>query len=95
MTIKVLNPSSEVDVDVETVSLAQRLDTLSETTVGIISNGKEGTKGYFDHLTRMLYQELGVSDVVLMVKANYSAPAEQSIIAQASTWDFAITGIGD
>lgn len=93
MTIRVLNPTSEVGV--QEVSLATRLGTLNGSTVGIISNGKEGTKGYFDHLTRLLSVELGVSDVVLKVKANYSAPAEPVIIAEAANWDFAITGIGD
>ena len=93
MTIKFLNPTSEADI--QEVTLAPRLSTVSGAKVGIISNGKEGTKGYFDHLTRLLYQELGVSDVVLKLKANYSAPAEPPIIAEASSWDFAITGIGD
>ena len=93
MTIKFLNPTSEADV--QEVTLAPRLCTVSGAKVGIISNGKEGTKGYFDHLTRLLYEELGVSDVVLKLKANYSAPAEPSIIAEVSDWDFALTGIGD
>ena len=93
MTIRVLNPTSESDV--EDLSLAPRLKQLSGTTVGIISNGKEGTKGYFEHLSRMLTLDLGVKEVVVMLKANYSAPAETAIIAEASSWDFAVTGIGD
>ena len=45
-------------------------------TVGIITNAKEGTKGYFTHLERMLREELGVADVVWRTKSNYSAPAD-------------------
>jgi len=93
MTIKVLNPTNEIAT--ESVSLAPRLAALSGTTVGIVSNGKEGTKGFFDNLTRLLYDDLGVEDVVLKVKSNFSAPAEDAIIAEAANWDFAITGIGD
>ena len=93
MTIRVLNPTNEIAI--KTTSLATRPRTFSGTTVGIISNGKEGTKGFFDHLSRLLHDDLGVQDVVFKLKSNYSAPADESIIAEAANWDFAITGIGD
>lgn len=93
MTFRVLNPTSEAAI--EALALAPRLQTLNGATVGIISNGKEGTKGYFAHLTRLLYDDLGVANVVLRVKSNLSAPADPPIITEAAQWDFAITGIGD
>ena len=55
---------------------APRPSSLKGKTVGFISNGKEGTKGYFAHLERMLREELGVADVVWRTKSNYSAPAD-------------------
>jgi hypothetical protein len=45
MTIRVLNPTSEAAVD--TMEPAQRLTSLEGKTVGLISNGKEGTAGFF------------------------------------------------
>ena len=46
-------------------------------TIGFISNGKEGTAGYFAHLDRMLREEFGVADVVFRGRSNYSAPADR------------------
>ncbi|MBV8703960.1 MAG: hypothetical protein JO118_09650, partial [Acetobacteraceae bacterium] len=64
-------------------------------TVGVISNGKEGTKGFFAHLDQMLREELGAAAVLIRVKANYSAPAEAPIVEEGKGWDAVITGIGD
>ena len=48
MTLRVLDPTNEgTSVGGE---LAQRRVSLQGATVGFISNGKEGTKGYFAHL---------------------------------------------
>ena len=93
MTMHVLNPTSETDPP-ETV-LAARLESLAGTTIGVISNGKEGTAGFFRHLDRILRERYGVGEVVLRQKSNYSAPAEPEIIEAARDWDAAVTGIGD
>jgi hypothetical protein len=93
MIYRVLDPSSETAV-VQRV-LAPRLTSLTGKTVGFISNGKEGTKGFFMHLERLLREDLNVGNVVLRQKSNYSAPAEASIIKEAATWDATITGLGD
>ena len=74
---------------------AQRPVSLRGKTVGIISNGKEGTKGYFAHLDRLLRQEFGVADVAIRVKSNYSAPADGYIVGEIANWDAVVTGIGD
>jgi hypothetical protein len=63
--------------------------------VGIISNGKEGTKGFFTHLDRMLREEFGVADVVLRTKSNFSAPADRDIVDEIARWHAVVTGIGD
>jgi hypothetical protein len=42
-----------------------------------------------------LRERYEVANVVLRMKSNYSAPAEESIIDEAKNWDLAITGLGD
>jgi len=93
MTLRVFDPTHEGRT--AGFTLAPRLATLRGKTVGIITNGKEGTRGFFTHLDRMLRSEFGVADVVWRQKQNYSAPAEQEIIAEARQWHAAVTGIGD
>ena len=74
---------------------APRLEGLRGTTIGIISNGKEGTAHFFAHLERVLGDRFGVTTVVQRVKGNLSAPAEREIMDEAAGWDAAITGVGD
>ena len=42
---------------------ALRLEGLRGTTIGIISNGKEGTVHFFAHLERVLRDRFGVATV--------------------------------
>ena len=93
MTIRVLDPTNERAADI--TALAPRLATLHGATVGFISNGKEGTKGYFGHLARLLQSELGVAQVVYRTKSNYSAPADPHIADEIRSWHAVVTGIGD
>lgn len=93
MSLLVLNPTNET-VPVAG-QLAPRPTSLRGLTVGFISNGKEGTKGFFGHLDRMLREQHGVADVVFRTKSNYSAPADPPIIAEIKDWNAVITGIGD
>ena len=93
MHIEVLDPTHEAAVAV--FERPPRPRSLAGATVGFISNGKEGTRGFFAHLERMLREEFGVAEVVLRRKSNYSAPAETEIIAEAASWNLAITGLGD
>jgi hypothetical protein len=93
MGLKVLDPTNEAIPPAG--ALAEKLLTLQGKTVGIISNGKEGTKSFFAHLDTMLRAEFGVADVVTRVKSNYSAPADPHIAAEIAGWDAVVTGIGD
>ena len=92
-TFHVLDPTNETAAPLG--RLAPRLGSLKGKTVGIISNGKEGTKGYFAHLSRLLREEAGAADVIVRVKSNYSAPADAHIVAEIRRWDAVVTGIGD
>jgi hypothetical protein len=93
MVLQVLDPTNEMAPPVGTP--AQRLTSLAGKTVGFISNGKEGTTGFFGHLDRMLREELGVAEVIRRVKSNYSAPADPDIVDELRRWHAVVTGIGD
>ncbi|SJZ86446.1 hypothetical protein SAMN02745126_02615 [Enhydrobacter aerosaccus] len=93
MSFIVLDPTSEKAAPAG--KTAPRLDTLAGKTIGFISNGKKGTKGFFGHLERILREEHGVADVVLRTKSNYSAPADAHIVAEIKRWDAVVSGIGD
>jgi len=52
MALQVLDPTNETVPPLG--QPAQRLTALAGKTVGFISNGKEGTHGFFSHLERIL-----------------------------------------
>ena len=93
MDLQVLDPTNEAIPPLG--QRAPRLATLAGRTVGFISNGKEGSKGFFAHLDRMLREEYGVANVVTRVKSNYSAPADPHVAAEIPQWDAVVSGIGD
>ncbi len=93
MPLQVLDPTNEIVPPVG--QPAPRLTSLAGKTIGFISNGKEGTQGFFAHLDRMLREEFGVADVVRRVKSNYSAPADPDIVDEIRRWQAVVTGIGD
>ena len=93
MTFRVLDPTPEKAPPAG--RLAPRLDTLEGKTIGFISNGKEGTKGFFGHLDRVLREEYGVARVVSRTKSNSSAPADPPIVAAIPSWAAVISGLGD
>ena len=93
MSYNVLDPSNETAATVG--ELAPRLSSLAGKTVGFISNGKEGTKGFFKHLEQILQNDFGVAEIVLRVKSNYSAPADAHIVEEIPQWDAVVTGLGD
>jgi hypothetical protein len=93
MTFRVLDPTHEKSA--VGLKLAARHRSLAGQTVGFISNGKEGTKGFFAELERGLREQLGVAQVVWRTKSNYSAPADTHIADEIKRWQAVITGVGD
>ena len=91
--MRILDPTNEQKT--AGVQLAARLPSLEGMTVGIITNAKEGTKGYFTHLDRLLREEMGVADVVWREKSNYSAPCDAHIVKEITNWHAVFAGIGD
>jgi hypothetical protein len=93
MIVRILDPTHELRA--AGARPAERPSSLKGKTIGFISNGKEGTKGYFTHLGRRLREDLGVADVIWRTKSNYSAPADAHIIDEARQWHAVVTGVGD
>jgi hypothetical protein len=93
MTLRVFDPTHEMKA--AGIQPAPRPASLQGKTVGFITNGKEGTKGYFTHLERLLHAEMGVADVVWRTKSNYSAPADAPIVAEIPNWHAVFAGVGD
>lgn len=93
MTLHVLDPTNETAPPLG--KPAPRLASLAGKTVGFVSNGKEGTRGFFAHLDRMLRETFGVAEVVTLIKSNYSAPADRWIVDEMARWHAVVTGIGD
>ncbi len=91
--MQILDPSHEEGA--AGFALATRLAALEGATLGVISNGKEGTKGFFAAFEQVMKDRYGVGDVVLRTKSNYSAPAEAGLLEEAKNWDALVAGIGD
>ncbi len=93
MSFEILDPTHEGRA--AAFEPASRLGSLAGATVGIVSNGKQGTRPFFDAFERVLLEEHGVGAVVRVTKANYSARAEPAILEQAVSWDALVAGVGD
>jgi len=93
MVLQVLDPTNETAPPLG--RRAPRPESLNGVTVGVISNGKEGTRGFFAHLDRIFRDQFGVASVVLRVKSNFSAPADRHIVDEIARWHAVVTGIGD
>jgi len=93
MTIEVLDPTYGDDTN--EFALAGRPLSLEGATVGVISNGKQGTRPFFDALERELLERHGVAEVVRVTKSNYSAPANPDLMDRARQWTALVAGVGD
>ena len=78
MSIDILDPTHESQA--ASFALARRPDSLVGATVGFISNGKEGTKGFFAHLERLLRERFGVAHGSGATKSNFMAPPSLTLL---------------
>ena len=93
MTIEILDPTYGThSVD---FGYAPRVTNLDGASLGIVSNGKQGTRPFFDALERDLIERHGVAQVVRVTKSNYSAPAHADIMDAAKQWQALVAGVGD
>ena len=97
MTLEVLDPTHDDGRSADDpVALAERLDSLAGATIGIVSNGKQGTRRFFDALAKELTETYGAAEVVRVTKSNYSAPADAEILDRAKEeWQALVAGVGD
>lgn len=94
MAVELIDPTSETEI--AAVVEAARPASLAGATVGLLSNGKTGTSKLFDALEVLLRERYGVAEVVRRTKKNYSAPAEDELMAEAAAgWQVLFAGVGD
>jgi hypothetical protein len=93
MALEILDPTSGARPSLG--QPAPRSASLAGKTVGLISNGKRGTRTFFAQFDRLLRKDFEVADVVMCVKSNFSAPADKDIVDDIARWQAVITGIGD
>ncbi len=92
MTIEALDPT--YDDEPQEFAPAPRIQSLAGITVGLLSNGKQGTATFFDAMERA-FRDRGVASVVRVTKGNYSAPAEVDTMDAAASWHALVAGVGD
>ena len=88
-----LDPTHESDA--RAFELAPRMASLEGKTIAIVSNGKKGTKPFFDALAKEFIERYRAADVVRLTKDNYSAPAEPPLLRDSARWHALVSGIGD
>lgn len=93
MGFEVLNPTWGSET--ADFAYAERLPSLGGAIVGIVSNGKHGTRPFFAALGDALKTNHGVAEVELVQKPNYSAPADAATMDKAQRWNALVSGIGD
>ncbi len=91
--MEILDPTHEGEAP--DFAPACRLHSLDGATIGVISNGKKGTKPFFDALEQELVETYGVATIVRRTKSNYSAPADAAFMAEAKQWHALVAGVGD
>lgn len=93
MAIKFLDPTYK---ELESyLRVAPRLKSLKGTVIAIISNGKRGTRPFFDFLESELRQHHSVAEIIRITKSNYSTPVDKSLLTDSDRWNGIISGIGD
>lgn len=93
MSFEVLNPTWATEAS--SFAYAERLPTLEGAVIGIVSNGKHGTRPFFAALAEALQRDHRVAEVELAQKPNYSAPADTATMDKAQRWNALVSGIGD
>lgn len=90
--ITVLDPTN--DQEPAPFMAAARPARLDGLTVGIVTNGKQGTVPFFDGMEER-FRELGAADVERLTKPSYSAPAPGEVMDRAARWQVLVAGVGD
>jgi hypothetical protein len=74
--------------------MAHRLDDITGMVAGLLDNGNDTSRFFFDRLAAVLTHTYGVSQVILTTKFTSTKPAEQALIRQmAAEADFLVAGV--
>lgn len=94
MSLIVHNPTSGPAVEKET--WAERLDTLENSVLGVINNGKYHSDTVLNKIAERLKSRYTLKDVIVVLKDSAShAVKDDTAKRLADECDFVIAGIGD
>jgi len=94
MSIQFLNP--EQPPDVQSVSLAPRLDTLAGKTVALMGNNKTNAAKLLRFISEVLDQDLSLKAAVIADKPFAGSNSPPALLEDlAGKADAMITGLGD
>jgi hypothetical protein len=89
----VLDPRGEVDADEQPI--ADRLDDLDGTTIGLLDNSKANADVLLDEVAAILTAEYGVADTVSARKDKSPIPADSLADTLATRCDAVVNAYGD
>ncbi|HYE92191.1 MAG TPA: hypothetical protein VEA38_14275 [Terriglobales bacterium] len=93
MTLRVLDPRQFAEG--EALQPAPPVPSLENAVVGLLDNAKIGTRGFYDHVERILKSRYGVREVIRRRKPDSSRPAPEPVLGALSAADAIVSGIGD
>jgi hypothetical protein len=74
--------------------MSGRLDDVRGTVAGLLDNGNDTSRFFFDGLAEVLQHDYGVRQVVLTTKFTSTKPAERALIQElAAEADFLVAGV--
>lgn len=92
-TIEILDPRG--DVETESLPIAQRLDSLEGTTVGLLDNSKSNADIFLQAVGEHLESSYGVEEVVYRRKDKSPIPADSMADQLHSQCDAVVNAYGD
>jgi len=93
MPIHVLNPT--VEVEAQPARLATRLRSLAGRRLGLLDNGKFNGARFYDWVEELLRREFSVAEFVRRKKTDLSRPVPPQTLAELSSCDAILSGVGD
>jgi hypothetical protein len=93
MPIIVLDPTAQSENTA--LHYAPLLPSLEGRRVGILDNRKANADLLLEEVERMMRSRYGVQACVHVRKSDFSRPAAPALLAELSSCDLVITGVGD
>ena len=88
-----VNPFDERERTQATV--APRLDTLTDKTIGLLDISKPGGSFFLDHLEQVLKERFKVKEVIRKMKPTFTKPAPDAVIQELRVCDAVIEALAD